>query len=100
MELTIDGRKITTQPGKRLLDLVEDLGLGGGTLSERPLAAKIAGEVFTLNYIPQRSKDADGDRSSIRRAMAASEGQVRLLRYRSEERRVGKECRGRGWGGR
>ncbi len=89
MELTIDGRKITTQPGKRLLDLVEDLGLGGGTLSERPLAAKIAGEVFTLNYIPQRSKDADGDRSSIRRAMAASEGQVRLLRYGDP---AGKDC--------
>ena len=47
-----------------------------------PLAAKIAGRVFTLNYIPVRQKDIDTpERSSVRKAMAASDGKVTLLRY-------------------
>ena len=81
MELTIDGRKILTQPDQSLRDLVQALGLDGPCLSRRPLAAKLSGEVFTLNYIPLRQKDAAADRPSIRRAMAASGGEVRLLRY-------------------
>jgi len=89
MYLTIDGKKIESRPGQSLLDLVKELGLEGKTLSNRPLAAKLAGEVFTLNYIPQRQKDADPDRPSIRRAMAASRGEVRLLRYGDP---AGKEC--------
>ena len=89
MELTIDGRVIPAQPGKSLLDLTRALGLEGATLKDRPLAAKIAGEVFTLNYIPLREKDAAADRISIRRAMAASHGEVRLLRYGDP---AGKEC--------
>ena len=89
MYLTIDGQKVEPQPGKRLLDLVQELGLGGTSLKDRPLAAKIAGEVFTLNYIPLRFKDAEADRPSMRRAMAASKGDVRLLRYADG---AGKEC--------
>ena len=81
MELRIDGHRITPQPGQSLLDLLKLLHLEGESLSRRPLAAKIAGEVFTLNYIPVRQKDADSDRPSMRRAMAASGGEVRLLRY-------------------
>ena len=81
MELTIDGRKILTQPDQSLRDLVQALGLDDPCLSRRPLAAKLSGEVFTLNYIPLRQKDAAADRPSIRRAMAASGGEVRLLRY-------------------
>ena len=89
MYLTIDGKKVTPQPGQRLLDLVKQLSLEGDTLSRRPLAAKLAGEVFTLNYIPVRPKDADPDRPSIRRAMAASGGEVHLLRY---DQAAGREC--------
>ncbi|MEE0110501.1 MAG: nucleoside kinase [Oscillospiraceae bacterium] len=89
MILTIDGRSVQTQPGQSLLELTAQLGLAGKTLSDRPLAAKIAGQVFTLNYVPQRKKDADPDRPSIRRAMAASNGEVRLLRYADP---AGKEC--------
>ena len=89
MELRIDGRRIESKPGQSLLDLVKALGLEGDTLSRRPLAAKIAGEVFTLNYIPLREKDANPERQSIRRAMAASGGNVRLLRY---EDAAGKEA--------
>ena len=81
MILTIDGRSIEALPGQSLLTLVKQLGLEGESLNDRPLAAKIAGEVFTLNYIPYRMKDAQGDRPSMRQAMAASKGVVRLLRY-------------------
>ena len=80
MELRIDGNLITPKTGQTLLALIRELGLDSKTLSSRPLAAKIAGEVFTLNYIPVREKDIQ-ERSTIRRAMAASGGEVRLLRY-------------------
>ena len=89
MNLHIDGQNIQAQPGQSLLELVKRLHLEGKFLSDRPLAAKIAGEVFTLNYIPLREKDGQGDRPSMRRAMAASNGEVRLLRYRDPQ---GKEA--------
>ena len=81
MILTIDGHSVEALPGQSLLTLVRELGLEGDSLADRPLAAKIAGEVFTLNYIPVRMKDAQGDRPSMRQAMAASKGTVRLLGY-------------------
>jgi len=81
MELTIDGRKITAMPDQSLTQLVRQLGLDRPCLSGRPLAAKIAGQVFNLNYIPVRAKDVEEQRITVRRAMAASGGQVRLLRY-------------------
>ena len=83
MELRIDGNKITPKTGQSLLELIRELGLDGKTLSGRPLAAKIAGEVFTLNYIPLREKDLT-EPAATRRAMAASGGEVRLLRYADE----------------
>ena len=81
MELRIDGMSITAKPGQSLLDLIRLLDLDGDQLSRRPLAAKIAGEVFNLNYVPVREKDIQQDRASIRRAMAASGGKVSLIRY-------------------
>ena len=81
MKLTIDGRGITVCPGQSLLDAIRSLEMVTGKLSTDPLAAKIAGEVFTLNYIPLREKDVQAERSSMRRAMAASKGTVQLLRY-------------------
>ena len=84
MDLRIDGLHIAPKAGQTLLELVQELGLDGGTLSSRPLAAKIAGEVFTLNYIPIRQKDAAPERPTIRRAMEASGGVVQLLRYSDE----------------
>ena len=59
MYLKIDGHPVVSQPGQSLLDLVRQLGLDSPELGLRPLAAKIAGEVFTLNYIPLRLKDAE-----------------------------------------
>ena len=87
MKLTIDGYPVEAQPGQSLLELTQALNLTGKGLGQRPLAAKIAGEVFTLNYIPVR--DTQGDRPSIRRAMTASDGQVQLLHYGDA---AGKEC--------
>lgn len=81
MQLYIDGKAIQARPQQSLRELVCALGLDDRYLSRRPLAARIAGEVFTLNYIPQREQEAEGDRPSMRRAMAASGGQVKLLRY-------------------
>ena len=81
MKLYLDGMEITAAPGESLLDLCKRLGLVTDRMSTTPLAARIAGEVFTLNYIPLRQKDAAQERSSVRRAMAASGGQIKLLRY-------------------
>ena len=81
MKLSIDGREIEARPGQSLLDMIKDMGLCTGRLSEQPLAAKIAGDVFTLNYIPLRLKDVQPDRATKRRAMEASGGKIRLLRY-------------------
>ena len=81
MQLNIDGKTIQAEPEQSLEALVAKLGLDAPKLSQRPLAARIAGEVFTLNYIPLREKDGEGDRPSMRRAMAASGGNIKLLRY-------------------
>lgn len=81
MKLWIDNLEVVAKPGESLLDLIKSLGLDSASLARRPMAAKIAGEVFNLNYIPVRERDADEDRPSIRRAMAASNGHVQLLRY-------------------
>lgn len=81
MNLTIDGKKVTAQPGQSLLELIGQLGMAGSTMTDRPIAARIAGEIFNLNYIPLRVKDAIADRPSIRRAMAASGGEIKLLYY-------------------
>ena len=81
MNLTIDGRNVTAQPGQSLLELICRLGMAGTTMTDRPIAARIAGEIFNLNYIPVRLKDAQADRPSIRRAMAASGGEIKLLYY-------------------
>ena len=81
MKLTIDGVVVTAKPDESLLEIIKRLGLETGKLSTRPLAAQIAGEVFTLNYIPLREQDVSKERTSIRRAMAASNGEIHLLRF-------------------
>ena len=80
MKLWIDERAVEAAPGQSLLQITQEMGLFEGKLSTDPLAAKIAGRVFNLNYIPVREKDIK-ERESMRKAMAASGGVVRLLRY-------------------
>ena len=92
MLLNIDGVQIAATPDQTLRDILLQLDMDRSALSDRPLAAKIAGEVFNLNYVPLRSKDARLDRPSIRRAMAASGGNVHLLRYTDP---TGKDVYGR-----
>ena len=81
MTLYIDGHAIEARPDQSLHDMAKELGLMTDKLSTTPLAARIAGRVFTLNYIPLRQKDLTPERSSVRKAMAASGGRIRLLRY-------------------
>ena len=81
MKLYIERKEIVARADVSLLELCDELGLIRGKLSEDPIAAKIAGRVFTLNYIPLRQKDVTPDRESIRTAMAASGGVVSLIRY-------------------
>lgn len=81
MKLYIDGRETNATPDASLLDIVRDLGMITGKLSKDPIAAKIAGRVFTLNYVPLRSQDITPERRSISTAMSASGGVITLLRY-------------------
>ena len=81
MKLRIDGHETIAKPGQTLLELINAFGLDTKQLSCRPIAAKIAGEVFNLNYVPIRVSDFCTDRPSIRRAMDASGGEIRLLYY-------------------
>ncbi|MDD6678961.1 MAG: nucleoside kinase [Firmicutes bacterium] len=79
MVLKIDGKEIIPNPGQSLLDLVRELDLDSAQFADRPLAAGIAGDVFQLNYVPVRAGEML--HHTVRRAMEASGGQIRLLRY-------------------
>ena len=81
MELIIDGIKTEVKMGESLFDIAKRLGFFKGSLKTDPIVAKLAGEVFTLNYVPMRKKDNGIERESIRKAVAASGGNVSLLRY-------------------
>ena len=84
MQLIIDGIPAEVNAGERLLDIVRRLGLDSTDLKTRPLAANIAGETFTLNYVPLREEQASANqRFTLRRAMRAANGTVSLLRYDS-----------------
>lgn len=82
MLLTIDGQKITANPGETLLELIKKLDMDTESLKTRPVAAKIGGEIFSLNYVPNRKP---GDISyavtySMRWAMRTGGGVVNLIR--------------------
>ncbi len=79
MEFRLDEQHVVAKPGQSLLEMVQELGLDAKELSRRPLAAKIAGEVFTLNYVPLRHKDMKN--TNVRTAMAESDGNISLVRY-------------------
>ena len=83
MQITIDSHDIEAHAGDRLVDLVRRLGLDTDSLKTRPLAADIAGEVFTLNYMPLRGVGNDNAPSTerMRRAIKNGAGKVKLIRY-------------------
>lgn len=80
MQMQLDDICVFAQPGQSLLDLVKQSGLDSEKFSNRPLAAKMAGEIFNLNYIPVREA-SELTASSLRRAIKASNGVVELIRY-------------------
>lgn len=82
MKLNIDGRPCFARPDETLLEIIGRLGLRTDKLSTDPIVAKIAGRIFTLNYVPVRQKDLETEMRSVREAMAASGGNIRLLRYK------------------
>ena len=49
MKLIIDGREVTARADQSLLDIIKEMGLVTGKLSTDPIAAKIGGDIFTLN---------------------------------------------------
>ena len=81
MQLNIDGTLVQAGVGESLREMICHCGMDTAELQNRPLAAKIAGEVFTLNYTPVRPKDSIPETTNVRRAMAASKGNIHLLRY-------------------
>lgn len=87
MKLIIDNKEYVAKPGQSLYDIVNEWGLVKGKLSTDPISAKMAGRVFTLNYVPLREKDVAPERTSIRKAVSASGGVVRLLKYSDPEGR-------------
>ena len=80
MQLKIDNICMEAKSGQTLAELIRSAGLDSDTLSCRPLAAKMAGEIFNLNYIPVRD-ESESEESSLRRAVSASGGVVQLIRY-------------------
>ena len=81
MKLIMDNKPYEALPGESLYDIAKKLGFVNGQLSNDPIAAKISGRVFTLNYVPVREKDVQPERKTIRTAMSASDGVIKLLRY-------------------
>ena len=81
MKLIIDNKTCEALPGESLYDITKRLGFVNGKLSNDPIAAKISGRVFTLGYVPVREKDVSPERKTIRTAMSASDGVIKLLRY-------------------
>ena len=81
MKLIIDNKTCEALPGESLYDITKRLGFVNGKLSNDPIAAKISGRVFTLGYVPLREKDVTPERKTIRTAISASGGNIKLLRY-------------------
>ena len=81
MKLIIDNKPYEPLPGETLYDIAKKLGFVNGKLSNDPIAAKISGRVFTLNYVPLREKDLQPERRTIRTAVSASGGVISLIRY-------------------
>lgn len=77
MDIYINNMKVQVNPGESLLNLIRNSGLDSPSLLNRPIAARIGGETFNLNYIPMR-KDCEQ-----RSAMREGKGVIDLIRYDS-----------------
>lgn len=59
MNMKIENVPVIMEPGQTILEKVKELGLDGKVLAERPLAARIGGEIFNLSYTPMHEADID-----------------------------------------
>ena len=59
MTITIEKMPAEMTLGQTILELIEAKGLAGKDLSDRPLAARIGGEIFNLAYTPMHEADID-----------------------------------------
>lgn len=59
MKINLDGRETDFAPGTPILEMIEREGLLGRDLTNRPIAARIGGEVFNLAYTPMHEADID-----------------------------------------
>ena len=84
MQLYIDNIPVEAQAGESLLSMVRRLGLDTDSLATRPLAARMAGDTFTLSYVPLRAGYGEGLSRAGRRAVRAAKGQIALVRYDDE----------------
>ena len=80
MQLQIDGIFVEAKTGYSLLEMIRSARLDNAQFYCRPIAAKMAGEIFNLNYIPVRDH-SEQEPASLRRAVQASGGIVQLIRY-------------------
>ena len=78
MQLFLDGKAIEAQCGETLLTLVRRAGLDSLDMAQRPIAAQIGGDIYTLNVDPVHETPTGIEpRQAVRRA----QGQIKLLRY-------------------
>ena len=90
MLLHINDIPVEANAGERLVDLVRRIGLDTDSLKTRPIAADIAGEIFTLNYIPVREENQTDAPTTfrMRKAIRRGGGEVKLIRYEESRGRA------------
>ena len=83
MKIRINDIPVEVRPGESLLDIVKRLGLDTDSLKTRPIAADIAGEVFTLNCVPMREKEQGATPTTfrMRKAIRKGGGEIKLILY-------------------
>ncbi len=59
MDIRINGSPCSLTPGETILVLLKKNGMAGTSLKDRPLAARIGGEIFNLAYTPMHEADID-----------------------------------------
>lgn len=73
MQLFLDGKAIEAQCGETLLTLVRRAGLDSLDMAQRPLAAQIGGDIYTLNVDPVHETPTGIEpRQAVRRPRARS----------------------------
>ena len=59
MNVIVEKHPCEMDHGETILDAVHKLGLEGSSLADRPLAARIGGEIFNLSYTPMHEADIE-----------------------------------------